>query len=245
MTTNVFDSNAGMIATDSRWSITWGRWVSYLDDAQFHKIELNRNFAYMFAGDGARIQEWKNWIRSNPLSLKYRPPTSKMAVCMVDTDAGEVTFMDKLDIVNGGGYFAGTGAMLAFTCWASNGCAETSVKTAMNFDIYTGGEVKFFNAASKKHNLHLVSRDVDIYQVSKAIQERGIIMELQSKNINAQAPFTLATAANDGASRAEFVQKIASGELTPIAPCNGMYSDWTTEQETRLNAALTKAFGWQ
>lgn len=59
------------------------------------------------------------------------------------------------------------------------------------------------------------------------------------------APFKLAdlaAAAND-AELADFKAKIASGELTPEAPCNGMYDQWTPDQEAKLNAALQKALG--
>ena len=39
----------------------------------------------------------------------------------------------------------------------------------------------------------------------------------------------------------ELKAKIANGELTPDAPCNGMYDHWTSEAEGRLNGALIKA----
>ena len=73
MTTNVFDGPVGLVATDSRWSIQRGRWLIYLDDTNFDKIELTDAAAFMFAGSAVLIEKWKLWIRSNPPDASGMP----------------------------------------------------------------------------------------------------------------------------------------------------------------------------
>lgn len=40
-------------------------------------------------------------------------------------------------------------------------------------------------------------------------------------------------------------EKIASGELSANAPCDGMYNEWAKEDETKFKSALDDMFGWK
>ena len=59
-------------------------------------------------------------------------------------------------------------------------------------------------------------------------------------------PFKLSSqlaAANDGELK-DLQAKIANGEITPEAPCDGMYSEWSAEEKSRLKGVLADVFGW-
>lgn len=50
-------------------------------------------------------------------------------------------------------------------------------------------------------------------------------------------------AANDAEAR-EISARLASGDLSPQAPCNSMISEWTDEQKSELTNVLGDIFGW-
>jgi hypothetical protein len=240
MTTNVFDGAAGMMATDSRWSIKYGSYLIFLDDAGFEKIEFLGDFALMFAGLGPRVQEWKTWIRSNPdtETMPGQPAHQGMAVCMSHIPTKSVAFARGQKITKDGASFAGTGSFAAYTCWAANKDAKRAVTTAMSADIFTGGEVKFSNFADGSHNIYAGGADVQYADLLKQILTRGLVMPT-TKPI---APFPLkdAVASNDDLQKA--VEKIANGELHASAPDDSMLSDWTAAEKDEFNKALKKAF---
>ena len=43
----------------------------------------------------------------------------------------------------------------------------------------------------------------------------------------------------------EVKSMIANGSLTPEAPCDGMHSEWSSEQKDRLKDALSTVFKWK
>jgi hypothetical protein len=245
MTTNVFDGNAGLIATDSRWSISWSKWVVYVDDVRFEKIERYLTSAFMFAGQGLKIQEWKNWIRSAPQDDTSMPTCDGLSVCIVDTARNVVTFSERQDIVKDGAYFAGSGSRFAYVCWDRNRNAQKSVETAKTVDIFTGGEVKFLDAKSGQHNLYHGTVNVTIDMVGKAIETRGMVMEIAAGTPQSGIPFKLSELAANDKEMKELQAKIANGELHPEAPCDGMYSEWSDDQTKRLKTALAGVFSWK
>lgn len=244
MTTNVFDGPAGVLATDSRWSVQQGRWLVYVDDTAFWKLELAHDAAFMFAGKGRRIQEWKDWIRTDPQDDSEMPDPEGISVCLVKVSTKEVRFAERQDIVKDGAYFAGSGSRYAFTCWAVNKDAQKSIGSAMKVDPATGGEVKFFDVVSKKHNLTSISAEASVDAVHKAITTRGIVMDIGAKRPGA-APFKLSDIAASDTELRDLQAKLESGELAPEAPCDGMYSEWTADQKTRLKGAISDVFGWK
>lgn len=225
--------------------MTWSKWVVYVDDTRFEKVELYKDVAFMFAGLGLRIQEWKDWIRSKPMNAANMPACNGMAVCMVDTTSNRVLFSERQDIVKDGAYFAGTGSRYAYLCWDKNRNAQKSVATAKEVDIFTGGEVKYFNGASGDHNLHHVTVDVTIDMVVKAIQTRGMVMEIANGTTAVRPPFKLSDIAAKDVELQELQSKVANGSLSVEAPCDGMYSEWSSDEKTRFTEVLSKVFSWK
>lgn len=244
MTTNVFDGNCGYIATDSRWSVLWSKWIVYVDDSRFEKIERYKTSAFMFAGLGSKIQEWKSWIRTSPLDDSKMPACDGISVCIVNTAKNEVLFSERQDIVKDGAYFAGTGSRYAYLCWDKNRDAQKSVETAKGVDIYSGGEVKFLDGKSGNTNLYHGAVDVTIAMVSQAIENRGMVMEIAADTNKGGPPFKLSELAACNSEMKELQGKIASGELRPEAPCDGMYSEWSSSETSRLKKALAGVFSW-
>ncbi|NMM15367.1 MAG: hypothetical protein HHJ17_17760 [Rhodoferax sp.] len=245
MTTNVYDSLAGMMSSDSRWSCQFGKYLIYIDDARFEKIEKYQNSVFMFAGDGTKIQAWKDWIRTSPKSNVGIPDCEKICICIADQAKNSVLFMERQDIVKDGGYFAGSGSRYAYQCWGQNKDPLKAVETAKVFDVSSGGDVKFFEFGSGKHNLFSpIGKDVRIEDVSKAMATRGNVMEITVNSATNSPPFKLADMAANDASLLDVQNKITSGQLSPTAPCDGMYSEWTAGQLDKLNSALGKVFDW-
>lgn len=244
MTTNVFDGNQAVIATDSRWSVLWGQWLVYVDDSRFEKIERFGDFAFMFAGKGSIIQQWKSWIRSKPVDNSGMPTCDGVSVCIVDANSHNVVFSERQDIVKEGAYFSGTGSRYAYLCWDKNRNPLMSVETAKSVDAFTGGEVKYLNMRDGSHNLYAVTEDVTIDMVSTAIETRGMVMEISSVSKRG-VPFKLSEIAANDAGMQEVKNMIANGSLTPEAPCDGMHSEWSSEQKDRLKDALSTVFKWK
>ena len=242
------------MATDSRWSVTWGSYLRYVDDVPFEKIELFKTTAFMFAGRGTRIQEWKNWIRSGPTSAAGQPACEGISICVIDMPTATVQFHQGQDIQRDQASFAGTGSRFAYQCWEKNRDPLRCVQTAMLLDPQTGGVVKYVEIGSGANNLApaVPRNEVTINMVNEAVYNRGIIMDLTTKTRVDRPPFGLA-ATHAGASGAkaqdemlaEFDQKIASGELSAEAPCDGMYSEWSDDQKRGLSQALANVFDWK
>lgn len=246
MTTNVYDSVQGVLASDSRWSVTYGSYLVYIDDTGFEKIEiLNNKHAFMFAGFARAIQNWKTWIRSNPTNMDGAPDFEGMCVCVVDIEANKVLFSQRQDIVKDGSYFAGSGSRHAALCWLVNKCAKRAIETAKTRDICTGGDVKYFDIKSKTHNLYNVRKDITMEMVRNALVQRGEVMTIATAN-DLNPPFKKLAdlvAAND-ADAVEISAQLASGALNPQAPCDGMVSEWTAAERSDLTNVFGEVFGW-
>lgn len=249
MTTNVYDGNAGMMATDSRWSVTYLNRMVYLDDVGFDKIERIPGHALMFAGLGKQVQAWKTWLRSTPKDLSGHPAYDGMSVTMARTEDKGVIFSRNAKYMQSGAIFAGTGWYAALACWMTNKDAQRSVNTAKKFDPFTGGETKFFDLVKGAHNLY-PGADVGFTDVCRNFEKRGLIMPIDEKNAKL-APFPkrdsiegAKDASNDEFLR-EVAAKIASGDLHPAAPCEEMLRPWTEEEKAQFNSALGDAFGWK
>lgn len=243
MTTNVYDSNKGLMTTDSRWSCNYGKYLIYVDDARFEKIERYNDAVFMFAGDGQKIQAWKSWIRSGPTDDSAMPGCEEMCVCIANSRTRQVLFDERQDIKRDGGFFAGTGSRFAYECWAENACAKRAVESAKQFDFSSGGEVKWVDFTTGEHNLFSPMRDVHVSDVSRALATRGSVMEIAVNNA-IRPPFKLADLAANDAELKNVQGKIASGEISPLAPCDGMYSEWSESDKSKLKGVLSDVFGW-
>jgi len=248
MTTNIFDGHACVMATDSRWSIRHGDWLLYLDDTNYQKIERSHGKALMFAGFGGKIQEWKNWIRSNPADDSGMPEFKGVSVCMVDESTHEVDMTDEKYYINNNVYCAGSGKELAYGCWLVNKSSKQAVETAKSKDFCSGGDVKFIDFKNSETNLvnFYPEAEPTIEKVSLAIAQRGISMKLSTQSAPI-LPFSKADAAasEEAVVRAEIAGLVANGQLSADAPCDGMHDDWSEENKAKFKAALGKMFGWK
>jgi hypothetical protein len=242
MTTNVFDGNKAVMATDSRWSWRWGNYLLYLDDTGSEKIVLVERAAVMFAGKGNLIQAWKDFLWSKPTSWNDAPKELKgLSVCVVSVDTKSVLHAvgDYHAVGNSG--FAGTGRNFARTCWTQNGDACKSVRTAIAADHYSGGPVNYFDIGNNKHNL-VYQAKITIDMVNAALSTRGQVMSINDSNFG---PVPFAKAASADAGLKEFGDRVASGQVSPEAPFDGMTREWTKEETDGFQAALTQVFGWK
>jgi hypothetical protein len=251
MTTNIFDKNSAVMATDSRWSIEYGQWILYLDDTGYEKIERCNGVALMFAGLGPKIQEYKDWIRSKPTDFSLMPDVKGMAVCMVHEASNNVTFRKHQDIEANNVYCAGSGARPAYSCWLDNKCSKTAVESAKLKDHYSGGEVKYVNFGTSETNLHAVFPQVQmtIQTITDNIIQRGIAMQIHATPTGTPdlklAKASSGVVNDEQAARAEMASLVAQGKLSATAPCDGMHSDWSEEDKTAFRAALAQMFGWE
>lgn len=246
MTTNVFDGHVGLVASDSRWSIQYGRYLLYVDDAQFDKIELYGDSVFMFAGKGAVIQLWKDWIRSAPTDESAMPDPDQISVSIMKRSAKSVVWTRGVHTKREGALFAGSGSIFAVPCWMANKDAKRAVGTAASLDECTGGEVKYFDFSTGQHNLQYPTANITIAHVDKAILERGMVMDISTRRMG-RPPFPLkqVAASNDDGELADLKAKVANGEIQPMAPCPGAMSEWTEDEKRGLKEALSDVFGWR
>lgn len=233
------------MTTDSRWSCEYGNFLIYIDDSRFEKIERYKNAVFMFAGNGQKVQAWKTWIRSSPVDASGQPDCDLMCVCIADATTNQVLFSERQDIIRDGGYFAGSGSWHAYSCWSEHKDPCKAVETAKSKDVSSGGDVKFVDFLNGTHNLFSPTKDVHIDDVSRAMAARGNVMNIAVNTQVTTPPFKLAeAAANDPALR-DIQGKIANGEISPTAPCDGMFSEWNADQKSKLNTVLSGIFGWK
>lgn len=250
MTTNVYDSNAGMMATDSRWSLTWLNYVCCLDDIGFEKIERHGDFLYMFAGLGKRVQEWKDWLRSKPTGSAGQPASSSKNRALHVRSFIEGKHYCLLGRLN---HRDGHSLMVwlpALSCWTTNKDARRAVNTAKTVDVYyTGGTTKFFDLGTGANNLVLVpGKEVRYEDFPQIFKEKGHVMEIDGNRKVNGPPFAKkegAFAASNDEVLSEISGRLASGELHASTPCEEMVRDWTDEEKKKFNEALGEAFGWK
>jgi len=251
MTTNIFDGNSSVMASDSRWSIEYGSWLLYLDDTGYDKIERFNGTALMFAGHGLKIQEYKIWIHSEPADFSGMPETKGMSVCMVDEATGSVAFQKHQDIESNNVFCAGSGARPAYSCWLTNKCPKQAVESAKLKDCYSGGEVKYVNFSTFETNIanYHSQAQLTIEAISANIIKRGISMKIHTTPKGTpDLPFLKAgmdPANDEEPPREKMAALVASGDLSATAPCDGMHSDWSEDDKEKFKSALGKMFGWK
>jgi hypothetical protein len=246
MTTTVYDKTNKLLTSDSRWSYDRDFGVLYVDDIGFDKIEAapgmhGIGYAFLFAGNSGVIQQWKSYIRSNPAPGVASPACVGIALLVVVVGTGEIVFEYGQDILLPDSIqptisFAGSGSIHAAQCWESNKCARKAVDSAMSLDVFSGGEIKYFELLSSKNNLNA---QIDLSDMSKAFIEKGMVMFKP----NSQTPVPVKEAAANDARVKDLCDKIASGQVTLNAPCDAMFNRPTPEDEDRLKAAMARVFG--
>ena len=236
------------MASDSRWSIETGDFVLYLDDARFGKIALANDVAFIFAGAGKLIQQWKVWISKGPSGNVGRPATRDndevIALCMVAMGTAEVIFRERQQSIfcddpikaDTRAFFAGSGAAPARCYWCQTQYAMKAVDAAIGQDVYSGGEVRYVRFNTREHNL-VESETID--QVADRIIKEGIVMY---KNMPSQTGVPVAVAAESDPKVRTTLEEVKGGTKGPRAPFDTMRDPWTPEAERRLDAALNRVF---
>lgn len=251
MTTNVLDMQSLIMTTDSRWSAEDDNFIFYLDDTKYDKIVIDDDTAFMFAGAGSLIQEWKEKIADETIfcdELNYGEGDITIDVCIVDMGEKEIMTAKGGIPLGGVAHFAGTGMYHALRCWTKNNCAKTAVKTAIENDNYSGGDVKFIEFESRVNNINDTNT---IDDVRRELNLRGIVMnrkdgtkigKINNGNI---IPFGSEESANDADNlykAQSFVNDVTSGKIPVTAPCASMYVPWTEDEKAELSSALKKIF---
>lgn len=249
MTTNVFDGINGVVAADTRWStLSPSKWMVYIDEADYPKLVLkdvdDDSYGFLFAGSGATIQSWKEWLNTD-LNIP-RPSAHSMAVCIIDLRTGKHFYHENQSIFSQDLLsVSGSGALHAVTCWSTNLCAKKAINSASLRDVHTGSYVQFYEIATKNHNLPAPT-GMTIDDVRKAMAVKGFVM---NKEIGKDSVFPISAidavntmSANDAAEIKEIRNGLMQANLSPMAPCIEVYTSRTEEQENALDDALSKMF---
>lgn len=243
LTTNVYDGLKRLLSSDSRWSSKHpsGDFIIYVDDVGFDKIEMASGHAFLFAGFASTISEWKAFLKSNPSGKNGHPPIDGIALLITNMTTGEIVnhVGQDIQISNADATvtsFAGSGSGHAADCWTINGCAKTAVETAKNFDLFSGGCVRYLELNTLDHNL-LNTTNYD--ELTKSFTTQGMVMY----TANSQKQTPVHEAALTDPRVGELCNDIARGQISPSAPCDAMYHRATDEEKARLGATLDKIFG--
>jgi hypothetical protein len=236
MTTNVFDSNAGVLASDSRWSGQIDEYLFFVDDVGYDKIIFDSKLALLFAGNLAVIEVWKKWFRAGRYG--HIPATHPdLSLCIVDLESGAIRkdHGGKLESNCGTARFAGTGSPHAHQCWATNKDAVRSVGTACGLDLMSGGAVTYLDRTSRENNINKVG---SVETVMNAFLPKGEVIMLKANQKSAPVPIIEAIkepAANDA-----FQKMITGGPAGVCAPFIGIGTEWTDAEIADLHAILSE-----
>lgn len=236
MTTNAIDRIKKIVATDSRWSIEKGQYMLFVDDTGFDKLADRHTAAIVFAGDGQLIQLWKDWFSTPILNTAALPPVERadhvgeihsVTLFMLEKPTCRITLASGWMLAHEDeGIFAGSGAEFAKICFAKNGCSKFAVKTASENDPATGGETKFIELDTNRHNLS--KAECSLADAEKQLWERGYIMDMNTRETMALSEFkTNATGALQSMER-----------MTISAPTGLPTRRWSDAEKAELKSAL-------
>lgn len=235
MTTNVFDSAAQILASDSRWSGQVGDYVFFVDDIQYEKIVFDSHLALLFAGGLAIIDMWKSWFRGG----RYGTPPSlpaDLSLCVIDMKSGlvRIDHGKKLDSPCFKARFAGTGSPHALQCWTAYKDPVKSVQTACAFDMLSGGKVSYLIRTTSDNNLD--NSGTASHLVNSFEPHGSMIMMTNQKG----GPVPIKDAIKDTAANDAFKQMMGRGASGVCAPYIGMGTPWTAEEQEALYSILAE-----
>jgi hypothetical protein len=232
MTTNVLDLDAGIAATDSRWSISTARFFVCIDDAGFEKILARKNFLLVFAGAGSLIQEWKDWAKGLPGSLHKMPNFSlksrAVAITITDMDSVGVLFerMQNQNYSDQKVRFTGTGSPHAFAYWQEHHDALGAVQSAILMDRKSGGSVKYYMFDGRNN----LEETIRFEELMDKVAKKGMIMCTDKST----ELLPIQEVAKTNPEVDALVRTIESGEAEILSPCDEMYRPWTEEEKRRF-----------
>lgn len=239
----MIDLTSGISASDSRWSCQAPSFLLYIDDTGFEKIVHHGNLAFTFAGNGKLIQEWKNWLATNPSNSTGAPPTTaqtlqgpiSITICIVRMSDKAPIFCRGRSIAFENALFAGTGATQARTFWAATKDAKLAVESAKSMDPFSGGSVKYLEFTNGKNNL---SETATIEDVGRLLATEGTVMYVANENRVFAVPVSDAEAKDTNVR--QVVEQLKAGDVAATAPCSAMYNEWSQNEISELHAALDK-----
>lgn len=234
MTTNVYDTPAGILASDSRWSGGNASYLFYVDDIGYEKIVFDSKMAILFAGNIEIIDAWKSWFsggRNEPIP----DVNEQLSLCVIDLQSGDVKLDHgtKLTSQCKTARFAGTGSPHALQCWATHKDPIKSVETACSLDMKSGGKVNFFNRITKDNN---VTNYATVQDVLDSFLVKGEMVMINTNQ--KQAPIPISEAKKDQAANEVLNKIISRGGSSVCAPFIGMGTPWTEEEKNELYAIL-------
>jgi len=244
MTTNAIDQRGKMIASDSRWSISAGNLVFYVDDTGFDKIADRAEGSLICAGDAGLIQRWRDWFMLPVPMAIMRPPTEdtvngqpvRIAITVLQKpDASALFSKGEYLMYEDFAFFSGSGAQYARDCFSANGCSKRAVASAGQEDPLTGGETKFVELATNANNLS--AQTATAQEAYAQLLQRGSVMDTATKKV---VPIQDAATANASAVRA-----VQGGQLPLSAPSGKPIAPWSEKERKDLDAALAKLFAKQ
>lgn len=243
MTTTIYDRHNRLVATDTRWSLSYPvgkpEYLIFVDDCEFEKIADLENASMILAGDGRLIAKWKQWWYES-LDEDNLPPTdiggkNSIVLLIIDKvnnciifDCGQKLCYTCTETNEIQAVFSGSGGHFAANCWIQNSCARTAIETASLHDMCTSNVVKFIDFVSKKTNVGDPSFDYNV--IVNSIIQGGYIMALPQSQPVRLKESPLAEEIHD---------LLAKGDLVASAPSPKLNTfTWGEKEKGRLRAAI-------
>jgi hypothetical protein len=244
MTTTVCDMESRVLTTDSRWSWQTDRAILYVDDVGFEKMLYADGAVYQFAGNSAVIQQWKDFMSTQPGSSTDRPTLDGISLVVYDLNNHAVVLAHNCFHIGEPGQiprsiFSGTGMVHALPAWTLHRCAYQAIDHAVSMDPFSGGPTKFFETNERQHNLMDVIRVGDI---NRALPSKGYVMTKPNVETKLGEPVSASEAAANDPAIKELVDKIAQGQMAPSAPFMFMLHKASAEQNMTADNALNAFF---
>lgn len=191
----------------------------------------------MFAGSLQVIHQWKLWAIYDK-KINTRPLPHGIALCMISrkNHLVELCFVDHVEFNSKQepqAFFAGSGYDKALSCWKVNQSVKQAIETAKSLDVYTGGEVRYFDLNSNLHNLNLEHRAESISETFK----KGYMVNTQNSNTHLAIQDNL-----EHPVVKDFLADLVQGNAALQAPSPIANRLWTQEQIDALDVALSKYY---
>lgn len=235
MTTNVLSllPQTKMLACDSRWSYETERFFYYIDHSGYDKIAYTDKMVAIFAGNASVIEQLKKWIKSNLIGKMPDPnDTSIIAYNLVNqTYFARNHSFSYPSSEEPEALFSGSGSFDAIRSWKIHRSPIRSVQDACLTDLYTGGEVKFFDLISRQNNLQ--KEQLPISALFTLLSEEGFVIRKQTQSLIGEVAISMKEAVNDP-EIVHDLHALKSGQASFNAPAPEAMIKWHEEEINNL-----------